>query len=96
MSSKHSTKKENKQPAHGLVIATYGRHYEVETSDNSIISCVMRGKKSGIAARAAEGRLRERDSVLAWAPTGAGLEADERSQPLYTLCVEAAKGRVHS
>ncbi len=33
----------------GKVVANYGRRYEVELSDGKLISCVMRGKKSGVA-----------------------------------------------
>ncbi len=33
----------------GLVIAAFGRHFSVETASGEIISCVMRGKKGGIA-----------------------------------------------
>ncbi len=33
----------------GLVTAAFGRHFSVETSSGEIISCVMRGKKGGIA-----------------------------------------------
>jgi ribosome biogenesis GTPase len=44
--------KKAKQPREyltGQVIAAFGRHYSVETADREIISCVMRGKKGGIA-----------------------------------------------
>jgi len=33
----------------GLVVAAFGRHFSVETASGEIISCVMRGKKGGIA-----------------------------------------------
>ncbi len=33
----------------GQVVAAFGRHYTVETSAGGTISCVMRGKKSGVA-----------------------------------------------
>lgn len=33
----------------GQVVAAFGRHYDVETPDGSIISCVTRGKKGGVA-----------------------------------------------
>lgn len=44
-----------KKPKHkveylsGLVIAAFGRHYSVETAAGEIVSCVMRGKKGGVA-----------------------------------------------
>ncbi|OQW41919.1 MAG: ribosome small subunit-dependent GTPase [Proteobacteria bacterium SG_bin4] len=31
----------------GLVVAAFGRHFSVETVNGEIVSCVMRGKKSG-------------------------------------------------
>lgn len=33
----------------GEVIAAFGRHFSVETQQGDVISCVMRGKKSGVA-----------------------------------------------
>lgn len=33
----------------GQVIASYGRQYGVQTSDGALLTCVMRGKKGGIA-----------------------------------------------
>ena len=33
----------------GQIVAAFGRHYLVETTDGEILSCVMRGKKSGAA-----------------------------------------------
>ena len=33
----------------GLVIGTYGRHCDVETTDGKIIPCTTRGRKTGIA-----------------------------------------------
>lgn len=33
----------------GLVVAAFGRHFSVETANGEIVSCVMRGKKSGVA-----------------------------------------------
>lgn len=33
----------------GQVIATFGRQYEIETQDGSLLTCVMRGKKGGMA-----------------------------------------------
>lgn len=33
----------------GLVIAVFGRHYLIETNDKTILECVTRGKKSGVA-----------------------------------------------
>ncbi|SDY99088.1 ribosome small subunit-dependent GTPase A [Nitrosomonas sp. Nm33] len=49
MSSKRPFSKKLTQPVVGQVIATYGRQYEVETSNGSVLTCVMRGKKGGIA-----------------------------------------------
>ncbi len=34
---------------HGQVIAAFGRHFSVKTDAGTIISCVMRGKKGGVA-----------------------------------------------
>lgn len=42
----------NRQPAPrltGLVVASYGRHFSVETADGETLACVMRGKKGGVA-----------------------------------------------
>ena len=36
------------KPLQGLVIATYGRHYQVESAD-VVYRCVTRGKQSGVA-----------------------------------------------
>ncbi|WP_244907529.1 ribosome small subunit-dependent GTPase A [Nitrosomonas aestuarii] len=33
----------------GQIIAVYGRHYTVETTNGEALSCVMRGKKGGVA-----------------------------------------------
>ena len=33
----------------GQITAAYGRHYDVETSAGVVYSCVMRGKKTGVA-----------------------------------------------
>lgn len=33
----------------GQVIAAFGRHYEIEIPDKTTLSCVMRGKKTGLA-----------------------------------------------
>jgi len=33
----------------GLVVAAFGRHFSVETASGDIVSCVMRGKKGGVA-----------------------------------------------
>lgn len=50
MSPKHSSaKNQSVQPLEGQVIASYGRQYEVETAAGALLSCVMRGKKGGIA-----------------------------------------------
>lgn len=49
MSSKHTSSKKRTQPVAGQVIATYGRQYEIELGDGSLVNCVMRGKKGGIA-----------------------------------------------
>ena len=44
-------KKSGKQILHltGRVIAAFGRHYTVETSNGELLSCVVRGKKGGVA-----------------------------------------------
>lgn len=36
------------QPLEGLVVASFGRHYEVELEDGKRLSCVTRGKKGGV------------------------------------------------
>ncbi len=33
----------------GQIVAAFGRHYSVETGKGEIVSCVMRGKKGGVA-----------------------------------------------
>jgi len=33
----------------GQVVAAFGRHFEVETTDGGLVSCVTRGKKGGVA-----------------------------------------------
>jgi ribosome biogenesis GTPase len=33
----------------GQIVAAYGRHFSVETESGEIVSCVMRGKKGGVA-----------------------------------------------
>jgi len=33
----------------GQVVAAFGRHFEVETADGGLVSCVTRGKKGGVA-----------------------------------------------
>ena len=63
----------------GLVVAVYGKRYQVELSDKSRLSCVTRGKKTDLACRdnvvikltAANGWRREwdmefRDGVPRW------------------------------
>ncbi|WP_292918413.1 ribosome small subunit-dependent GTPase A [Nitrosomonas sp.] len=47
--SKHHNHKQQLLCQTGLVVATFGRHFSVETASGEIISCVMRGKKGGIA-----------------------------------------------
>ena len=37
-----------KQIVDGQIIAAFGRHYSIETEYGEILSCVMRGKKSGV------------------------------------------------
>lgn len=49
MSVKHPSAKKLVQPVAGRVIASYGRQYDIETNEGSILTCVMRGKKGGIA-----------------------------------------------
>ncbi len=34
---------------YGQVVAAFGRHFEVETADGGLVSCVTRGKKGGVA-----------------------------------------------
>ncbi|PTQ93419.1 ribosome biogenesis GTPase [Nitrosomonas nitrosa] len=48
-SKRPTTKKQAIQSVVGQVIATYGRHYEIETLGGSLLTCVMRGKKGGVA-----------------------------------------------
>ena len=49
MSSRSKNSKRKVGCLTGQVIAAFGRHYSVETENGEIISCVMRGKKGGIA-----------------------------------------------
>lgn len=44
----NKTKQQTQYPT-GQVIAAFGRHYSIKTVNGEIISCVMRGKKGGIA-----------------------------------------------
>jgi ribosome biogenesis GTPase / thiamine phosphate phosphatase len=44
-----AAKKNPTQLVVGQVIATFGRQYEIETQDGSLLTCVMRGKKGGVA-----------------------------------------------
>lgn len=37
------------QLLHGQVVAAFGRHFDVETADSGIVSCVTHGKKGGVA-----------------------------------------------
>jgi ribosome biogenesis GTPase / thiamine phosphate phosphatase len=36
-------------PLHGEIVAAFGRHFLVKTTDDSTLTCVLRGKKSGAA-----------------------------------------------
>ncbi len=49
MSARLKKSKQQTQCLTGRVIAAFGRHYSVETASGEIISCVMRGKKGGVA-----------------------------------------------
>lgn len=47
-----NNRRSHKQPPPcqtGLVVAAFGRHFSVETASGDIVSCVMRGKKGGVA-----------------------------------------------
>ncbi len=45
--AKNSQKKS--QLINGQVIAAFGRHFSIETEDGEVLSCVMRGKRTGLA-----------------------------------------------
>lgn len=49
MSTLHSDKAKTKAVLTGLASAVFGRHFVVETRDGEWFSCVMRGKKGGVA-----------------------------------------------
>ncbi|WP_297325614.1 ribosome small subunit-dependent GTPase A [Nitrosomonas sp.] len=49
MSARSNNAKQQTEHLSGQVIATFGRHCSVETETGEIVSCVMRGKKTGIA-----------------------------------------------
>lgn len=59
----------------GQVIAAFGRHYQIETTDESILSCVMRGKKSGLAC----------GDLVEIQPTTSGQGVIEKIKPRSTL-----------
>ncbi|MEK7303042.1 MAG: ribosome small subunit-dependent GTPase A [Pseudomonadota bacterium] len=49
MSTHSKNAKNNVECLAGQIIAAFGRHYSVETNNGEIVSCVMRGKKGGVA-----------------------------------------------
>ncbi len=49
MSATHKNISKKTETISGQVIAAFGRHYSIETEHGEILSCVMRGKKSGVA-----------------------------------------------
>jgi len=49
LSARHSKKTNVISLQHGLAIAVFGRHFMVETENGELVSCVMRGKKGGVA-----------------------------------------------
>ncbi len=59
----------------GQVVAAFGRHYDVETADGGIVSCVTRGKKTGVAC----------GDRLRFAPTGPNQGVIEAIDPRASL-----------
>jgi ribosome biogenesis GTPase / thiamine phosphate phosphatase len=59
----------------GQVIAAFGRHYSIETEHGEILSCVMRGKRSGVAC----------GDQVEIKPTTPGQGVIERIKPRTTL-----------
>lgn len=49
MSPEHPSSKKLAHLLKGQVIATHGRHYDVEIPYGTLLTCVMRGKKGGVA-----------------------------------------------
>lgn len=49
MSNRLQNSERREASSTGRVVAAFGRHYSVETETGEIISCVMRGKKGGVA-----------------------------------------------
>lgn len=69
-------------PRQGLVTATFGRHYQVESGDE-LITCVSRGKRSGIACG---------DRVV-FQPTSAGQGVIESILPRENLLYRSVAHR---
>lgn len=59
----------------GQVIAAFGRHYEIELPDKTTLSCVTRGKKTGIAC----------GDLVEIKPTTPGQGVIEKIKPRSTL-----------
>ena len=49
MSIRQKNAKNSVEYLAGQIVAAYGRHFSVETGKGEIVSCVMRGKKGGVA-----------------------------------------------
>ncbi len=49
MSAIHKRNRKKAEATSGQVIAAFGRHYSIETEYGETLSCVMRGKRSGVA-----------------------------------------------
>lgn len=75
MNNTHNTQKSGTIRVSGLVIAAFGRHYEIETPDKTTLSCVMRGKKTGLAC----------GDLVEIQPTTPGQGVIEKVKPRSTL-----------
>lgn len=69
-------------PRQGLVTATFGRHYQVESGDE-LITCVSRGKRSGIAC----------GDRIVFQPTSAGQGVIESILPRENLLYRSVAHR---
>lgn len=75
MNTRHSKKTTAIPLQQGQVIAVFGRHFTVETEGGETVSCVMRGKKGGVAC----------GDQVAFTITAPGQGVIEKIQPRKTL-----------
>lgn len=75
MSATHKNISGKIDAINGQVIAAFGRHYSIETEHGETLSCVMRGKRSGVAC----------GDQVEIQPTTSGQGVIERIKPRKTL-----------